>query len=77
MNMFELLEKQMSKPMPRRVAVLGTVIGAFGLGLASGKLLAGAKPFDWTLEIMNVFFALAWTIWCAVVAARRDTAAGN
>jgi hypothetical protein len=47
--MFEILRLQ--KPLiSRGAAVLGALIGGFGLGPASGKLLAGAKPVDWTLE---------------------------
>jgi hypothetical protein len=67
-----------TKPlMPRRVAVWGALLGAFGLGLAAGKLLAGAKPFDWTLDIMNLALVLGWTVWCTVAALRDDTTTGN
>ena len=74
--MFDLLSS--AKPlMPRRVAVWGVLLGAFGLGLAAGKLLAGAKPFDWTLDIMNLVLVLGWTVWCTVAALRDDTSTRN
>ena len=77
--MFDLLDaRKPSKPyMSRRVAVWGLLVGAFAMGLGAGKLLAGAKPFDWTLEIMTLVFLLGWTIWCAFAAARRDDAASD
>jgi hypothetical protein len=78
--MFELLEETRGAskpPMSRRVAVLGVLIGGFWMGLVSGKLLAGAKPFDWTLQIMDLIFAISLTTWCVVVVARRDTADNN
>lgn len=55
----------------QRVAVLTTVLGAFGLGLATGKLLAGWRPFDWTLEILDMAFMLGITIWFASAAMRN------
>ena len=73
--MFELSRR---KPLiPRRVALWAALLGAFGLGLATGKLLAGAKPYDWSLEIMNLVIGLVWTIVFAVAAAKRDPAANN
>jgi len=49
---FDLLDAgKPSKPyMSRRLAVWGVLLGAFAMGLGVGKLLAGAKPFDWTLR---------------------------
>jgi hypothetical protein len=55
----------------------GALLGAFALELATCKLLAGARPFEWTLEIVDLVFVLGWAIWFAVVAVRRDTAASN
>jgi len=72
-NMFELLSARKT-PISRRVAIWGALLGAFGLGLMSGELLTGARPFDWTLEIMELVLDVSLTIWFAVVATRRDTA---
>ena len=67
--MFDLVGER--KLPSRRVAVWGALTGAFGLGLVTGKVLAGARPFDWPLEIVNLSFVLGWTIWLAIVAARH------
>jgi hypothetical protein len=40
--MFETLEKPRKAVAPRWLAVLGAVVEAFGLGLATGKFLMGA-----------------------------------
>jgi hypothetical protein len=68
--MFEGLERKRAT-IPRRVAVWAAVIGAFGAGLGAGKLLAGARPFDWTLEILDFAFIIGFTVWFAVAATRN------
>lgn len=77
--MFELLNQREKKlAMPRAFSVSGAVIGAFGLGVATGKLLMGAKPtIDWTLTGIQLASMLFWTILCSVMAVRRDSSAGN
>jgi hypothetical protein len=75
-NMVEPLDARKTV-ISRRVAVCGALVGALALGLMSGELLAGARPFDWTLEIMELIFDLGLTIWFAIVAARRDTGPSN
>lgn len=70
--MFELLERPKAKPIPRQLAVSGAMIGSFGLGLATGKLVMGARPVvDWAMTIGNLILMLFWTSWFAVAAARR------
>lgn len=59
--MFEEVEKSIA--VPQWVAVPSAVLGGFGLGLWVGKLIAGGKPFDWTLDIVNAVFLVGWTIW--------------
>jgi len=72
-NMFEVLGS-IGPQLSRRLALWAALLGAFALGVGTGRLLAGARPFDWTLEIMELAFDLGLTIWFAVIASRRDKA---
>ncbi len=56
---------------PRWIAVVGAVLGAFGLGIWVGKLLTGGRPFDWVLDISDAAFTLGLTIWFAFKAIKR------
>ena len=67
--MFEQLHKPLA--VPRWISVCGAVLGAFSLGIFAGKLLAGARPVDWTLDILNTLFILGVTVFCILKAARR------
>ncbi len=69
--MFERIESKKGV-ISRRVAVWGAVLGAFVVGLGTGKLLAGARPFDWTLEILELAFVLGFTVWCVIAALRNS-----
>jgi hypothetical protein len=73
--MFEPLGTK--KPPSHRFALWGAILGGFALGLGTGKLLAGARPWDWVSTIFMLVSALFWTIWCAVIATRSETGAKN
>jgi hypothetical protein len=50
------------------------MLGAFTLGLATGKLLMGAKPeVDWFMTISQLVFVTFYTAVCAFYAFKRDT----
>lgn len=52
------------------------MLGAFSLGLATGKLLMGAKPvIDWFTTISQLAFLTIYTAACAFYAFKRDAAA--
>jgi hypothetical protein len=68
--MFEQLHKPLV--IPRWAAFCVIVGGAFSLGIFAGKLLAGARPFDWTSDILNTLFTLGITIWCTLRAIKSD-----
>jgi len=61
--------------MPRWLAVSGAMLGMFSLGLATGKLLMGAKPvIDWFTTIGNLVMTAGYTIVCAVYVFKREAA---
>ena len=72
--MFELLEKTRRAAPPRSLSVAGAMLGAFTLGLETGKLLMGAKPeVDWFMTISQLVFVTFYTAVCAFYAFKRDT----
>jgi hypothetical protein len=74
--MFELLEKTQRVAPPRSLSIAGAMLGAFSLGLATGKLLMGAKPvIDWFTTISQLAFLTIYTAACAFYAFKRDAAA--
>jgi len=73
--MFETLEKPRKRTLPRWLAVTGAMLGMFCLGLATGKLLMGAKPvIDWFTTIGNLIMIAVYTFVCAVYAFKPDAA---
>ena len=74
--MFEALEKTRRAAASRSLTVAGAMMGAFVLGLETGKLRMGAKPvIDWFTTISQLVMIAFYTAVCAFYAFRRDVAA--
>jgi len=66
--MFEIIGKKQKLHLHLHpaLALTGIVISSFGLGLITGKLLTGARPFDWTMTVMEMMFDVFFAVFCAV-----------
>lgn len=70
--MFEQIEPK-RRWLPRQLAVWLVALFAFSLGLSVGKLVAGQKPYDWTITVGNMAVAFIWLVWAALSATRKTS----
>jgi hypothetical protein len=66
---FEQLQQKTWFPSPV-AGFVGAVLGAFGLGIGVGKVLAGVKSWDWTLTVLDFVLLAFYTCWFAIAVVR-------
>ncbi len=67
--MFEQQQQKTWFPSPM-AGFVGAVLGAFALGVGVGKLIAGVKPWDWTLTVLDFILLAFYTCWFAIAVIR-------